>query len=916
VSTAAMTHVACMTVADDFVFESQKWDADLARLMRQLRNVLIDMGEEGSAALLPWAHNGSADDEDGPSEILELPLSARSTQVLSLAFQLLNMVEENVANQSRRRREVEHPGHPEEGLWLAIFEDWKKAGLSEDELRKRILDAEVQPTFTAHPTEAKRATVLEHHRRLYLSLVKLENRMWAPDERAAIQEEVATALERLLRTGEVFFEKPDIESEARNVAHYLTHVFPEVVQKLRQRFVTAWERCFATPAPDSPPLRFGSWVGGDRDGHPFVTEPVTRQVLGDLRREALELIDGALEELASVISFSSRLQSVPAELQAYVSRAPSLGRWANDREPWRQAVDRMRARLPHRDTATDRYASEEELLADLELLARSLREIRAERIVKRDVEPVQELVRTFGFHLASLDIRQNSQYLETAVAQLIAASRTGAGDYRKWSNAQRSDYLSQELLSPRPLLRRSTSAGAEGDEMRALLRTLYRHSRGGADRSLGAFIVSMTRDASDLLAAHLIAKEADFLIEKRGESAFPMPVVPLFETREDLDQSPQVLEEYLSHPYVRRCLEAVQRSRGLRRPEQEVMLGYSDSCKDAGIIASAWGLYRAQQRLLEVGERLGVTVRFFHGRGGTISRGAGPTHRFLKALPNGSLRGGVRVTEQGEIIAQKYANKLTASYHLEVLCAGTLGLGADGREEDALPDWIDGLMNRLVETSASEYASLLHEEGFVEFFRQATPLDVIENSRIGSRPSRRTGAARLEDLRAIPWVFSWNQARFFLPGWYGVGAALVELQSKDGASWQRLRGSLRAVPSLYYLFANVEATLHSASEELFVEYAALVEEDELRERLLARILTEYRRSRDAIAGLFDREFALRRPRLAKTLALRDKPLEMLHRTQIERLREWRQSGRDSGDGRLDELLLITNAIASGLRTTG
>jgi phosphoenolpyruvate carboxylase len=905
-----------------FQFESTKWDTDLAALMKRLRKVLSDIGDEESASAVPWI---------GREGLPDLPLSPRSVQVLSLSFQLLNMVEENTANQSRRRREIHAPEACEEGLWEASLRNLAEAGVSPDAVSRHMRHVEIVPTLTAHPTEAKRATVLEHHRRLYLGLVTLENQMWTPSERRFIQSGVEASLERLLRTGEVFFEKPDIESEARNVMHYLENVFPGVVPEVRKRFSAAWRAVFGADAsvPPSPRLRFGTWVGGDRDGHPFVTVDVTSEVLGDLRRGAIALIDGRLANLASVLSFSSRLQDVPEVLARYLAahrkRLTAAGSHAarsNPEEPWRQAINVMRSRLPapdddgRRPLGDDVYVAPEELLDDLDMLVASLEQISATRIAEQDVRPVRELVQTFGFHLASLDIRQNSAYLERAVEQLLVASRVPEPEFSAWDFDRRVRFLGDELQSRRPLIRRSTQVGQEGDDFRVLLRRLFYHSRNGANRSIESFIVSMTRHAADLFAAHLLAKEADFLIDAGDEVACPFPIVPLFETREDLERSPEIMREYLSHPYVRRSLEAIRELRGYPEPTQEVMLGYSDSCKDAGIISSAWNLYVAQEKLLRVGEMLGVSIRFFHGRGGTISRGAGPTHRFLQALPPGSLRHGVRVTEQGEMISQKYANNLTASYNLEVLVAGTVAQGLTSDDQPPLPDDLREIMDRLARTSADAYSSLLEGEDFVTFFREATPLDVIERSKIGSRPSRRAGAATLDDLRAIPWVFSWNQARFFLPGWYGTGAALDELRANAPDAWRRLADQLSEWPHLFYLFANVETTLHSANVPIFESYASLVDDDAVRKRFLVPIREEYLRTKTLLEKLFEGSFEERRPRMAKTLVLREEPLLALHRTQIAKLNAWRAAGRREDDPAFDDLLLITNAIASGLRTTG
>jgi phosphoenolpyruvate carboxylase len=392
----------------------------------------------------------------------------------------------------------------------------------------------------------------------------------------------------------------------------------------------------------------------------------------------------------------------------------------------------------------------------------------------------------------------------------------------------------------------------------------------------------------------------------------PLPVVPLFETMDDLDRSPGILGVFLQHPLTRRS----------RTASQQVMLGYSDSNKDCGILAAQFALQRAQTALTRVGREQGVELCFFHGRGGTISRGAGPTHWFMAALPHGAMSGGFRMTEQGETIAQKYANLANATYNLELLLAGAAVTTARHRHLPPVEDSCEAFMARLGASSQAAYQDFLKADGFIEFYRQATPIDALENSRIGSRPARRTGKKgfSINDLRAIPWVFSWTQARFYLPGWFGVGSALESLKNDDPAGFAKLKAALPQSTFLSYVLTNVETNLASANLELMHDYAGLVEDPQLRERFLVRIVAEFGRTRSLLAELFEGEMHVRRPRMAKTLYIREAPLRVLHQQQIGLLHEWRghlAAGRASAaDALLPKLLLSINAIASGLRTTG
>jgi phosphoenolpyruvate carboxylase len=423
------------------------------------------------------------------------------------------------------------------------------------------------------------------------------------------------------------------------------------------------------------------------------------------------------------------------------------------------------------------------------------------------------------------------------------------------------------------------------------------------------------------LTVHLLAREAGLLHGVPGELASELAVVPLFETVEDLEQSPRILAEYLAHPLVRRTLNHLKERDGRIKPFQEVMIGYSDSNKDGGILASQWHLHQAQIKLAAVARDAGVEICFFHGRGGTIGRGAGPMNAFLAALPDGTLEGSIRITEQGEVIAQKYANRLTAVNHLERTLAGVTRRTLLHRQVDEVdPEAASELMGAAVAASRRVYRELIETPGFVEFFSQATPIDAIECSHIGSRPSRRTGRRTIGDLRAIPWVFSWSQARYNLPGWYGLGSAISEVCGSDAQRWEMLSLAVNDWPFLANLLHNAEFSVMAADERLMREYASLVEDADLRQRFLTPILAEYWRTREVIEKLFRRDRAEKRPRLMKAVGVRRHALLRLHREQIALLGAWRRAVRsestEAADHILSQLLVTVNAIAGGLKTTG
>ena len=466
--------------------------------------------------------------------------------------------------------------------------------------------------------------------------------------------------------------------------------------------------------------------------------------------------------------------------------------------------------------------------------------------------------------------------------------------------------------------------------MLSCYRLLVEHLNAYGSGGLGALIVSMTRRVSDLLVVYLLAREAGLARSTPDGLVCSLSVTPLLETPEDLEAGPEILRAFLAHPVTARSLREQQRllveSSGTLTAGplvQQVMIGYSDSNKESGILASQWALHRAQSAITSVAREAGVEIRFFHGRGGTISRGAGPTHRFLDALPAGTISGDLRLTEQGETIAQKYANGSTALFNLESLLAGAAGtsLRPVSPIRASLSAQANEPVGKMVAASRQSYEDLLKAEGFMEFYSQATPIDALESSSIGSRPSRRTGQRTLADLRAIPWVFSWNQSRFYLPGWFGVGSALAHLLDNDAASFATLRTLVDSGwPFLRYVLMNVEINLTSADLTIMTHYAGLVENAVVRKAFLDRIVGEFKRTTEMLAECFGRPLMQRRPRAAKTLELRAAALRVLHQQQIELLGRWRglqKSGdEDAAKRLLPEVLLSINAIASGLRTTG
>jgi phosphoenolpyruvate carboxylase len=565
------------------------------------------------------------------------------------------------------------------------------------------------------------------------------------------------------------------------------------------------------------------------------------------------------------------------------------------------------------NTITDNFESGEvsyyqrpsDLLAALSKLRDVLIHLNAARIAKQWLFPIERMVGCFGFHLARLDIRQNSNYHEKAISQILKASGFDDADYATWNETKRVSFLNRELQSDRPFLIAGRSAGPEADNVLGYFREVKKYVDHYGAEGIGSIIVSMTRRLSDLLVVFLFLREV-------GLKDAHLPVVPLLETIDDLIAGPDILEAFLQHPVM-------EEQRKSHDPFiQEVMLGYSDSNKDGGIMTSRWNIYKAEERLTQTGDRLGVKLCFFHGRGGTISRGGGKIHRFLESMPAGSVSGHIKMTVQGETIADQFANRLNACYNLEMFISGTARQAMISKEVDQDRQLYD-IMDRLVEMARKRYRKMLDHPKFIAFYNQATPIDVLEQSKIGSRPARRTGKRSLKDLRSIPWVFSWNQSRFNLTGWFGTGTALGQFAEKYPEDFEYLKTAARDWPFLKYSLIQIETNLLLADKDIMKAFADLVTDPATKKELMELILTDYETCLHQIEQLMGGSVEERRTSRLENNKLRKEALSILHQIQIQSLRRWREvkeRNPEKSEQLLLRLLLLVNVLAGGLKSTG
>jgi phosphoenolpyruvate carboxylase len=818
-------------------------------------------------------------------------------QAFNIWFQLLRTIEENAAVRDRRKLETELGPAAVPGSFAKARAELRENGIGDPDLADVARGLSVGPTLTAHPTEAKRVTVLEIHRRIYLTLVALETQRWTPRERAALVDDLRSEIDLLWMTGELRLERPSLSDEIGWGLQFFRDSIFDAVPQLHDRYIAAGFSPETTPG-----IRFHTWIGGDRDGNPNVTAHATEEALARNRAAILDKYIVELRDAAARISVSSSIVTVPEEarypLDALIAEAPErLGR--NPGEIFRQALSAVRDGIEALRDGRGGYRHVLDFIADLKVIEDALEAIGAEHLSHRHVRPIRWQAQTFGFRTATLDVRQNSTVTTEVLSEIWARNDGGpAPEYgtEEWSHRLRAELSRHEVAEVDP-----DGLSDAGRELISVLR-LMRASREGPDRdATGPFILSMTRSTDDLLGVYLLARYAGF-----GAESLDLRVVPLFETIGDLRAAPAILSDLLEVPLVRRSFRAGDRL--------EVMLGYSDSNKDGGFLSSTWELEKAQRSILRALARHGIRPAYFHGRGGSVSRGGAPTERAIAAQPPATIAGHMRLTEQGEVVSSKYANRGTALNTLESLTSSVLTHSARREPRVAMPDFDDAL-EALAGMSQTAYATLLRKQGFIDYFQQASPVEELAMLKIGSRPARRFGAKSLADLRAIPWVFAWSQNRHLITGWYGFGSAIASFRKVRGADGDELLWRMFAESRLFQLIVDeVEKSLFQADMEIAARYASLVEDAEVRDAILGDIVAEHRRSCDSArwltgeAVLADR-FPMMRARLERVRG----PMDGIHALQVDLLRELRgRAGR-----RLSVPLLQTmNCIAAGLGWTG
>ncbi len=841
-------------------------------------------------------------------------LRLQKIQAWSMYFQLVNLAEEATAVKYREGSNgTEDKTYTIRGSWkensnLIGFSDFEPT-----DLKIALKSICIEPVLTAHPTEVKRISILEIQASIF-SLIRNHESIGNP-QFAAWQSKFQSELNRWWRSGEMNREKPKVEDERRNALHYLSAKFPLVLEE-SDRQLLYWLKNIngkiVIEPEDLPQIRFGNWIGGDRDGHPYVSAKITEETLQLLRENALNGLLAKLEALSARLSLSEFLNPFSEVLNnAWINlinsyNLPEHIKNYKPHEPWRRYTHALCWLVEEKkqNTVNAVLINEEKLLLAISGLYQSLKEIDAGILAEYEVLPVWRYVQTFGFHLAKLDIRQNSAFHGKAIEQMVRLSGNESFNWFQLSEADKLRWLEQELLLKRPFLGSKTQIQEEAGQLIECYRVVSEHISKFGHSGVGSFIVSMTRNLSDLILVELFLREV-------GISSENIQIVPLFETIEDLEHAPQIIEAFFKRKEVKARIHNL--------GYQEIMLGYSDSNKDGGILASRWAIYKAEDGLTKIARKHGVNVKFFHGIGGTISRGGGKYHRFIDSKPTSSISGHIKFTVQGETIAQQFGNFENAAYNLEMLTAGVFRHRWLRKELSHDANALDIIVDKLAGLSFKKYRNLVEKEGFITFYSQATPIDVLENSKIGSRPARRTGQRTLEDLRAIPWVFSWSQSRFNLSGWFGIGTALSELKINSISEFNILKASIENWPFLRYTLIQIETNLLHADLEIMKMYSQLVENEIIGIEFMTYIENEYRLSLTLVNEFLGGEVDKRRQVQLQMKKYRHDGLLDLHKEHCNYLRMWRESqtkNHSESDEQLLYLLYLTNAISSGLKHTG
>ena len=830
-------------------------------------------------------------------------------------FQLINLAEDSERIRRIRDREAREGG-PRRGSLREAIALLAARGVDAANLSALFASAQIRVVLTAHPTEARRRTIIAKLARIFGIVRDLDERVALPEEGARAHQRLSHTIEELWYSDEVRSAEITPLDEVRTSLVYLLSTFVEVIPRVYRDLEEAIAEFYPGSSIEIPPLLIpGTWIGGDRDGNPNVTPETTRQALDVMRSAAIGMLDSRLLELAGRLSLAETIAGPAPLLTPLIERlggqfpdAAARVSQINAGEPYRQVLTLMREKLQAaREGRSAGYVTSSELLDDLRLVERSLRAQGADLIADGDLHDVLRVVQVFGFHLAIMDARDHATRHAAALDDIFRHSDV-VDCYFELDEPARIALLTREIDNTRPLISNDLSSyAAPTRDVVGTFRTIAAAINGAHQGAIETYVISGAEAASDVLAVLLLMKESG--LARAGGRDARLSIAPLFEQEQGLRDAPETMARLLELPSYRNALAS-------RGNVQEVMIGYSDSNKEIGFLGSAWALYRAQRDLTRLFIEAGIRHTFFHGRGGAIGRGGGPTNVAILAQPPGSVNGRFKLTEQGEVIASRYATAPVAHRELELVVGAVLAstVGVLQPPEPGVLLQFEEAMAVISDAAVASYRTLVYDDpGFVRFFEEATPISEIARLQIGSRPARRQQTHRIEDLRAIPWVFSWTQSRFLLPGWYGVGAGLERGRATLGLKF--LQEMENAWPFFAATIANAEMALAKSDLGIAARYVELVSDPELRGRIWGQICAEHARATDEILRLTGQGRLLERePVLRRSIDRRNPYVDPISFVQVELLRSYRAASPNGAA--LRTILRTVNGIAGGLKNTG
>ncbi|MCT9097581.1 phosphoenolpyruvate carboxylase [Haloarchaeobius sp. HME9146] len=844
----------------------------------------------------------SRDELERELDTLTPELESVVARAFTTYFELINLAEER--ERVRAVRRASQDGVPADGIEDAVQQ---LADADPETVQQVLDDVLIEPTFTAHPTEARRKTVKAKLRSVAGHLETLDEHRLTDDDQARVERDLEAEVTSLWQTPQVRKRRPHPTDEARNVQWYLENTLFDVVGEVYDDLEQALGESFEDLDVDKL-FEFRSWAGSDRDGNPFVTPEVTTDTLERQRRVVLDRYRRELKSLSGILSQDGARVEVGDQfaesLEADRERLPGVADTAEERypnEPYRQKLKLMREKLDRvTDVRPGGYDSADELAADLDVLVESLEANDADSVVASHLEPVRRQVATFGFSLASLDLRDHQENHTEAVAEALA--RSGI-DYRDKSEDERVELLTEAVLQDEPIVDVTDREDVSDTTERVLRRfdCLADWQDEYGTHAIDTYAISMTDEPSHVL-------EVLFLADQAGVVQLPeycgLDIVPLLETERALSGARRIMGTLYENEAYEQVLEA-------RNGTQEIMLGYSDSNKENGFLAANWSLYKNQRRLADICDEFDVTLRLFHGRGGSISRGGGPMNEALLALPNRTITGQVKFTEQGEAIAEKYANRRVAKRNIEQMLNAQLRARKNAIEnpDESIPEEWLAAMETMADAARDEYRGLLETDGFVQYFEQATPITVIEDLNLGSRPASRSGERTVEDLRAIPWVFSWTQSRCILPGWYSLATG-IDAYLDQGGDVETLQEMYDSWPFFRSMLDNAALALARTDLDITEHYADLAD-SELRERFFPRLSDEHERAVDLVQTVAERDELYAREWFGESLDRRNPYVDPLNMLQTRLLKQTHRTEEEE-----QTLRLTVKGIAAGMKNTG